>query len=208
MGVEKKFIEDSIIKLRMSKYLEKELVRAGFSGVEIQKTPILTRITLYVQFPGRVIGSGGRTINNLTDSIRSKFNAQNPQISVVEVQNKMLEPKLVAMDIAEKLERNINARRIIQSTLKSIIMNGALGAEIILSGKLAAKGARAKSMRKMVGHMPKSGDLVKFVNEATVAAYPKYGAIGIKVRIVPPGTVFPTEGVLRAIEVPKSIMSA
>jgi small subunit ribosomal protein S3 len=207
LAVEKKFIEDSIIKLNMSRYLSKELVRAGFSRVEIQRTPVLTRINVFVQFPGRVIGSGGKTINTLTDEIRKRFNAQNPQISVVEVQNKMLEPMLVARDIADKLERGINARRILQSTLKGIIMNGALGAEIILAGKLAPKGARAKSMRKIVGHMPKAGDLTRFVREAKVDAYPKYGAIGIKVRIVPPGTVFP--GVeMKKIEIPKSIMSA
>ncbi len=207
MAVEKKFIEDSIIKLNMSRYLSKKLVRAGFSRVEIQKTPVLTRINVFVQFPGRVIGSGGKTINSLTDEIKKRFKAENPQISVVEVQNKMLEPMLVAREIADKLERGINARRIVQSTLKSIIMNGALGAEIVLAGKLAPKGARAKSIRKMVGHMPKAGDLTRFVKEATIAAYPKYGAIGIKVRIVPPGTVFP--GVdMSKVEVPKAIMNA
>lgn len=207
LAVEKKFIEDSIIKLNMSRYLSKELVRAGFSRVEIQKTPVLTRINVYVQFPGRVIGSGGKTINTLTDEIRKRFNAENPQISVIEVQNKMLEPMLVARDIADKLERGINARRIIQSTLKSIVMNGALGAEIILAGKLAPKGARAKSIRKIVGHMPKAGDLTRYVKSAIIHAYPKYGAIGIKVRIVPPGTVFP--GVdMKKIEVPKAIMNA
>ena len=62
----------------------------------------------------------------------------------MEVENKMLEPLLVAKSITEKLERNMNARRIIQQALREIIENGALGAEIIANGKLAAKGARSK----------------------------------------------------------------
>ena len=51
LAIETKFIDDAIIKLNISKYLGKELARAGFSRVEIQKTPILTRITVYVLNP-------------------------------------------------------------------------------------------------------------------------------------------------------------
>ena len=202
-----KFIDDSIIKMNISKYLSSELSRAGFSRVEIQKTPVLTRITVYVLNPGRVIGRVGKNINELTETIRNKFNINNPQISVVEIQNKMLEPLLVAKDITFKLERSINPRKIIQFTLKSIMENGALGAEIIISGKLAAKGARAKVIRKSVGYIPKAGDITNLVLEGRATAYPKYGAIGVKVRIVPPGTVFPDREI-KAIEIPKSILNS
>lgn len=207
MAIEKKFIDDAIVKLNISKYLGKELVRAGFSRVEIQKTPILTRITVYVLNPGRVIGRGGRTIDTITETIRMKFKVENPQINVMKVDNKMLEPLLVAKSIAERLERGMNARRIIQSTLREIIENGALGTEIIASGKLAAKGARAKSIRKSLGYIPKAGDVVFLVREANATAYPKYGAIGVRVRIVPPGTVFPDREI-KAIEIPKSILNS
>ena len=187
MAIERKFIDDSIIKLKISRYLGKELVRAGFSRVDIQKTPVLTRITVYVLSPGKVIGRAGKTIDALTDNIKKLFHVDNPQISVMEVENKMLEPMLVARDITEKLERGINARRIIQLTLKDILNNGAIGAEIIANGKLAAKGARAKTIRKSVGYIPKAGDVTNLVREAHATAYPKYGAIGVRVRIVPPG---------------------
>ena len=46
--------------------------------------------------------------------MKKKFNVDNPQINVMEVENHMLEPLLVAKSIAEKLERGINPRRIIQ----------------------------------------------------------------------------------------------
>jgi small subunit ribosomal protein S3 len=207
LASERKFIRDAIIKMNISRYLSKELSRAGFSRVEIQKTPILTRITVYVMNPGRVIGRAGKTIDTITDTIRKKFNIENPQINVMEVQNKMLEPLLVARSITERLERGINARKIIQSTLREIIENGALGAEIIASGKLAAKGARAKCIRKSIGYIPKAGDIIRLVREAAATAYPKYGAIGVKVRIVPPGTVF-QDRVIKPIELPKSILNS
>ena len=207
MAIERKFIEDSIIKLNISKYLLKELSRAGFSRVEIQKTPILTRITVYVLNPGRVIGRGGRTVDMITEAIKGRFKVENPQINVMEFENKMLEPLLVAKGIAERLERGMNARRILQSTLREIVENGALGAEIVASGKLAAKGARAKTIRKSLGYIPKAGDVVELVREANATAYPKYGAIGVNVRIVPPGTVFPDRK-MKAIEIPKSILNA
>jgi small subunit ribosomal protein S3 len=207
LAIEKKFIDDSIVKLNISKYLMGELARAGFSRVEIQKTPILTRITVYVLNPGRVIGRAGRTIDIITETIKNRFKVENPQINVMKVDNKMLEPLLVAKGIAERLERGMNARRIIQSTLREVIENGALGAEIIASGKLAAKGARAKTIRKSLGYIPKAGDVVELVREANATAYPKYGAIGVRVRIVPPGTVFPDRE-LKAIEIPKSILNS
>jgi len=207
MTIERKFIDNSIIKLKISRYLQKELVRAGFARVEIQKTPMLTRITVYVLSPGKVIGRAGSTINTLTETIRTRFNVENPQINVMEVDNKMLEPMLVARDIAEKFERGLNARKVIQGALRIIIENGALGAEIIASGKLAAKGARGKTIRKSIGYIPKAGNVTELVREAAATSYPKYGAIGVKVRIVPPGTIFPDRE-LKPIEIPKSILNA
>ncbi len=191
MVVERKFIADLIIKRRISKYMERALAKAGYSRVDIQKTPVITRITPYVMNPGRVIGRGGETIDALTDTMKKKFKLDNPQISVADVANAKLEPRLVAKSIVNSLERGINPRRLIHSAIKEIMQNGALGAEIIAKGKLAAKGARAKKMKVRLGYLPKSGNSTKLVDEAKIAAYPKYGAIGITVRIVQPGTKVP-----------------
>ncbi len=204
MVVERKFIDDAIVKMRISKYLEKQLARAGFSRVDIQKTPMITRITVYVTNPGRVIGRGGDTINTLTDTIKEKFKIENPQISVAEVKNPKLEPRLVARQIANSLERGVNARRLLHSTLREIMLNGAMGAEIIASGKLAAKGARAKAIKVRLGYLPKAGDVTKLVDSAEVTAYPKYGAIGVTVRILQPGTKLPG-GEAKPVELPASL---
>lgn len=207
MVVERKFLDDAIIKYKISKYLESTLSRAGFSRVEIQKTPMITRITVYVTTPGKVIGRGGQTIDALTSALKTKFRVDNPQISVAEVANPKLEPMLVAKYIANSLERGANARSLLHATIKDIMLNGALGAEIIATGKLAAKGAKARQIKLRLGYLPKAGDVTKFVDEANVAAYPKYGAIGIKVKIVQPGVVFPGREI-KQIELPKNIAAA
>ncbi len=207
MTSEKKFIEESVVKLNISKFMENSLSKAGFSRVEIQRTPVLTRITVYVLKPGRVIGRSGKTINDLTEQISKTFDVKNPQINVMEIDDPMLEPMIVAKDIAYKIERSINARKIMQRTLKDILSRGALGAEIIISGKVAAKSARKKKIRKSIGYIPKVGDVIKLVHEGHATAYPKHGAIGIKVRIVPPNTVFPDREI-KKIEIPREISNA
>lgn len=206
MAIEKTFIDDAIVKYEITRFLSKEIAKAGFSRVEIQKTPVITRITVYVLNPGRVIGKGGKTIDALTEQTKEKFKMKNPQISIIEVENRMLEPLLVARDIAQKLERGINFRKVLQIMLRSIMENGALGAEIIIGGKLVPKNARAKSIRKRVGYIPKAGEVTSLVREGSATALPKYGAIGIKVRIVPPGTKFPDREV-KQLELPKQIVS-
>ncbi len=207
MRAERKFINDLIIKHEISEYMKNSLARAGFSRVEIQKTPVITRITPYVTSPGRVIGRGGETIDALTSGMKKAFGLENPQISVAEVENPKLEPRLMAKNIANSLERGINPRRVIHSAIREIMENGALGAEIIVKGKLAAKGARAKKLKVRLGYLPKSGDVIKLVNEAKIAAYPKYGAIGVTVRIVGPNAKFPDREV-KKVELPKNIVFA
>lgn len=207
MVIERKFIDDLTIKHNISKFLEKRLSRAGFSRVDIQKTPMITRITVFVTNPGKVIGRGGETIDALTESMKKKFSIDNPQISVSEVRNEKLEPRLVARYLANSLERGVNARRLLHSTIREIMSNGAMGAEIIATGKLAAKGAKAKQIKIRLGYLPKAGHVTSLIDEAKVASYPKYGAIGIKVRIVQPGTKFPSRSITK-IELPKSIAAA
>ena len=44
-------------------------------------------------------------------------------------------------------------------------------------------------MRVVAGYIPKAGEPTRLVREALVTAYPKAGAIGVLVRIVPPEQV-------------------
>ncbi len=207
MAIERKFIEDSVNRYRVAAFLEKELDRAGFSHVEIQRTPMVTRIAVSVMNPGRVIGKKGKTISDLTAAVQKEFKIDNPQISVVEVHTVELEPRLMAKKAVKMIEMGKNMRRILHSTLKMIMDAGALGAEVIASGKIAAKGGRAKRLRVSAGYLPKAGEPSRLVKIASITAYPKSGAIGVVVKIVPPGTVFPDKKV-KPVVLPRVISAA
>lgn len=206
--IEEKFIEDSIIRYRVSKFLENELDRAGFSRVDIQRTPMVTRIAVEVTNPGRVIGKRGKSIQDLTEALTKEFKIENPQISVVESSDENLKPRLVAKKICRFIEMGKKIRAILHASLRDIMNAGALGAEIVASGKMAAKGGRSKSFRLMAGYIPKAGEPSRLVTSSHVTAYPKSGAIGVLVRIVLPGTEFPDKVAGSKPELAKVITSA
>ncbi|MCX6777422.1 MAG: 30S ribosomal protein S3 [Candidatus Micrarchaeota archaeon] len=208
MAIERKFIDDSINRYLVSKFLEKELDRAGFSKVDIQRTPMVTRISVEAMNPGRVIGRKGKTIKDLTDAIHNSFKLDNPQISVVEVREPNLEPRLIAKRIVKFIEMGKNLRRMLHMSLKMVMDSGALGAEIVASGKISAKGGRARRLRVSAGYLPKAGEPARYVSKAHVTAYPKAGAIGVLVCIVQPGTVFPDKQTLKPVELPNIIAEA
>lgn len=208
MTIERKFIEDSIAKYKVSKFLEKELDKSGFSGVNIQRTPVVTRIEVEVTKPGKVIGKKGKNIAKITNVIKNEFGMDNPQIAVIETPTPILNPILVAKRACNYIEMGKKVKPILNGLLKEIMSAGAMGAEIVASGKLAGKGGRARSFRVLAGYIPKSGEPTRLVRKAHYAAYPKAGAIGIYVRIVPPGTIFPDKEIGRKIEIPKVISRA
>ena len=57
-------IKDNYNIMLLNDYLREEIKEAGFSRVEISKTPVGTKITLFVTRPGIVIGRKGGNIKN------------------------------------------------------------------------------------------------------------------------------------------------
>ena len=204
-----KLINEPFIKYQIMKYLEEKLDRAGLANIDIQRTPIVTRITLEVINPARIIGRRGRLINELTDTIKKEFSIENPQISVMEVREPFLEPRIVAKKAARYIEMGKKVRAVLHFFLHEILRAGALGAEIVASGKIGAKGARAKRLHVSAGYIPKAGEPGKYsVKSAHLSANTKSGVIGILVRLVPPGTVFPDKKPEEAIPIPKVVAAA
>ncbi len=189
--IERTFIEQGMKHLALEEYLKEELYKAGFTGATMVKTPLVTRIIVSVTRPSLAIGKSGQNIRNITETIERKFKVENPQIEI-----KLVEvPELCAMAMANRLkssfERGYAWRGVVYKTVRSIMEAGAQGVEIRISGKLAGKGGRKKRHRFVEGYMKKVGEQARLVDYAKATAYPKSGAIGIKVRIVGPGTIFP-----------------
>ena len=58
--IEKIFIKQAFNKIDLEKFFAKKLSRAGFNRLEIVKTPMTTRVKIYVARPGLAIGYSGK----------------------------------------------------------------------------------------------------------------------------------------------------
>ncbi|MAG18035.1 MAG: 30S ribosomal protein S3 [Candidatus Diapherotrites archaeon] len=189
--IEKYFIEQGLKKLELDDYLSKELDRAGFTKSEIVKTPLVTRIVVNVTRPGLAIGKSGSNITQLTETIGSRFGIDNPQLEIREIESPELDAQAVANKMKALIERGFSWRSIVFKSVNETQKSGAQGLEIILSGKITGKAGRKRKQRIAYGYLKKVGEQAKLVDYGKADAYPKVGAIGIKVKIVHPDTVFP-----------------
>jgi small subunit ribosomal protein S3 len=158
----------------------------------MQRTPLGEKIIIFASRPGLIVGRKGHNINRLTNELKSKFNLENPQIEINEVEDINLDAKIVAERIANSLEKFGTAKfkGIGHKTMKDVIDSGALGIEIIISGKIPS--ARAKSWRFYQGYLKRCGDIaIDDVKKAYARAQLKTGTIGVQVRIMTPDIKLP-----------------
>lgn len=194
MSVEEVFIEKGLDRARLEEFLEKELEQAGYGGADISRTPMGTRVTLYAERPGVVIGRGGRSVQELTDRLEKEFDLENPQIEVSEIEVPEFDASIMANRIAFLLTRGVYFRRVGYGALREIMDAGARGAEILISGKLT--GDYAREERFYDGYLKKAGEVAsKLVDTGQAVAELPAGTVGVKVSIMPPET-----GLLEDIE--------
>ena len=190
MSVVKHFVDESIKRTEIDEFLRTELENAGYGGVDIAKTPLGTHIVVYAMRPGVVIGRGGETIKGLAAVLEEKFGLPSPQISVAEIEIPELNAYIMASRIASALRRGVHYRRSGYWALNQVMEAGALGVEIIVSGKL--RGQRAKYEKFRTGYLPKSGEPpLRHMRRAELHVQLKPGIFGVKVRLMPPQSEFP-----------------
>ncbi|WP_319506721.1 30S ribosomal protein S3 [uncultured Methanolobus sp.] len=190
MAIEKKFVQEGYVKASMDEYFSKQLSKAGYGGMEINRTPMGTQITVYAEKPGMVIGKAGKVIRKLTRDIDRMYDMDNPQIDAQEVKRPELNAQMMASRLASSIERGWYFRKAGHNTMRAIMNAGALGCEIVISGKLT--GARSRVEKMVNGYIKHAGKPVdEIVDEGFATAIKKLGTLGCKVRIIPPGAVLP-----------------
>ncbi|WMW21225.1 30S ribosomal protein S3 [Methanolobus mangrovi] len=190
MAIEKKFVQEGYVKASMNEYFSKQLSKAGYGGMEINRTPMGTQITVYAEKPGMVIGKAGKVIRKLTRDIDRMYDMDNPQIDAQEVKRPELNAQMMASRLASSIERGWYFRKAGHNTMRAIMNAGALGCEIVISGKLT--GARSRVEKMVNGYIKHAGKPVdEIVDEGFATAVKKLGTLGCKVRIIPPGAVLP-----------------
>jgi len=179
----KNFIEQGIKLMQINEYLRSELIRAGFAGVELQRTPLGVRITLKTSRPGLVIGKGGKRIQEITDVLQDQFGLEMPQIEVEEVAEPDLDAQIMAERLAYSLDRGRHYRRAGYYILRKVMDAGARGVEIIVSGKVTSQRARTQIFR--AGTMSKSGQPAQEgVDKGVAQCIQKSGVLGVIVKIM------------------------
>jgi small subunit ribosomal protein S3 len=190
MAVERKFVAEGARRARVEKHLVKELKRAGYGGMDLQRTPLGTQVTIFAEKPGIVIGKGGKVVRQLTQDLANDFGVESPQIEVQQVPNPSFNAQIMAERLANALERGWYFRKAGSSIIRRVMESGALGCEVIIAGKLT--GARARVQKFTEGYIKHSGEPVNTIVEKGFAvAIKKLGVIGVQVRIIPPDSKLP-----------------
>lgn len=183
---ERKTVDFKKEEYRVKEYIKKVLGKGKISKVRIDYIPIGEKIIISTHKPGLIIGKKGEKIMELTEQLKKKFKLENPQIEIEEIAIPDFDAQIVADDIALGLERfgPLKFKVIAYRALQRIVKAGALGVEIVVSGKLPS--ARAKTWRFSQGYLKKTGDNAKVVDRAFARAETKPGTVGVKVSILRP----------------------
>ena len=201
--IEKDFVTEGLKRTRIDEFLQKELERAGYGGMEIQVTPLGTMVVVYAERPGMVIGRGGKTVRNITQNLKLNYELENPQVEVKEVEVPELNPKIMAHKIAAMLQRGMHFRRVAYTALRRIMGAGAQGVEVTISGKI--RGSRSAAAKFNDGYIKKCGEpATRFVREGFATVQLKPGVLGIYVRIMPPDIVLPDKVDILKVEIEES----
>ena len=192
MASERKFVTEKIRRVLLKEYVMSRVSRAGFGGLDVQRTPMGTRVTLTTERPGLVIGRRGEAIKTLTRAIEDDFNFNNPQIEVQEVENPNLNAQVMAEKLASALERGWHFRRAGHSTVRRIMESGARGCQVTVAGKLTGQRHRREKFKS--GHIKFCGQAkLDFMEKGFANARMKPGVIGVTVQIMHPDARLPDE---------------
>lgn len=199
--IERDFVRQKKREFQVQEFISANLKNVGHSYTELQRTPLGDKVIIHTSRPGLIVGRKGQNISKLTEILKKRFNLENPQVEISDVQNPMLDANIVAERIASSLERfgSNRFKGIMHRAMEDTLSAGALGVEVRLSGKLPS--SRAKSWRVYGGHLKKCGDAaIMNVRKASTIATLKSGVIGIQVNILPSSIIMPDAIIIREAE--------
>lgn len=186
---ERSFKEFLVEDIKIRRGLMERLKLAGITTVEIERLPKSMAVTITVSRPGVVIGRGGSGIEEvkkyivgvMNESRKKKIKDLKIDIKINEVKNAEISAHLVAGRIVNELERRIPHRRAVQKALERVMSAGALGAKVVLAGRI--NGAEISRVEKFhTGSVP-AQTLREIIDYAQIPALLKRGYVGVKVWI-------------------------
>ncbi len=169
-------LEDLIIR----SLIQQQLKESGIAEIIIKRSAKQLDIKIKSSRPGVVIGKGGTGIEKLKAKIEKKIQSK-VKVSIEEITKPDLNAKVVALAIAEQLEKRIPYRRVVKQSLDRMMQAGALGCRVVVAGRLNGSEMTRREMF-VKGKIPLN-TLRADVDYAYVPARTVYGLIGVKVWI-------------------------
>ena len=180
---ERIFIQKAKEHVALEEFLRKQYSNAKCGRIEVQHTPIVTRIIIHTTTPGLVIGTGGERTREAVELLKKEFKIENPQIDVQRIDDPDLDTQIIAQTIASAIEGGVNIKRLGNYYVQRIMEAGAVGCEIIFAGKFS--GQRGKKQRFAAGYLKKCGEPARRdVATGFARATPKLGVTGVTVKIM------------------------
>lgn len=166
--------------LKLRSYLEKKLVDAGLSTVEIARNANQVSVTIHTSRPGVVIGTQGSAIETLRKNLESIFK-ERFNISIKEVKKPYLDARVVGELVGKQIEKRIPYRRACKMIIERAMESGAQGIKIRVSGRLnGVEISRSEFFTQ--GKVPLH-TLRSDIDYGYFRAITTYGTIGVRVWI-------------------------
>jgi len=180
-----KYIKNVKQDIGVRKYLIKEFKEAGVDKVEIIRSINKVEINITTAKPGLIIGRGGNGAEELKkklhDQFLKNFRLTEINLNIKEFNRPNLSSQITVQGMILEIEKRMPFRKVMKQALSRIERAGALGAKIVISGRL--NGAEIARTEKLVWGKVPLQTLRADIDYARGAAHTTYGAIGIKVWI-------------------------
>lgn len=178
-----KYVKNLQQDIGIRRYMIKEFREAGIDKVEISRGLNKVDINIYTAKPGLIIGRGGNGVEELKktlhDTFLKNFRMGEINLNIKEERRPNLSAQITVQGIILDLEKRVPFRKVMKQNLGRIERGGALGAKIMVSGRL--NGAEIARSEKLVWGKVPLQTLRADIDYARGAARTTYGAIGIKV---------------------------
>lgn len=176
----KSFAKKLLADIKVRTFINKELSQASVSAIKIERPAENVKVTIYSARPGVIIGKKGEEVDRIKAEV-SKITGVPAHITIEEVKKPELNSKLVAVNIAQQLERRVMFRKAMKRAVQNAMKMGAEGIKICVSGRLGgAEIARSEWCRE--GRVPLH-TLRADIDYAVAEALTTFGIIGVKVWI-------------------------
>ncbi len=177
--------------IRIRKYLEAQLKEAALSKVEILRGKNEVKLNLYVARAGVVLGQEGANLEIIKKGLKKICEkGEDIKLNVITVENPDLDATIVALSIADALEKRQSFRTAQKKAIMRVMKAGAKGIKTCVSGRLGGTDI-ARSEGYSEGVVPLH-TIRSDIDFATAEAATTYGRLGVKVWICR-GEIIPTK---------------